>query len=106
MKTITHRELRNNSSRVLAEVRAGAIIAVTNHNELAAVLVPPSLNSYERLVAAGKVRVAHGDTVDLRAIERLPPTPSTPSTPSTLSPPSIPSPRSTGEILREVRGER
>jgi prevent-host-death family protein len=56
MRTISHRELRNNSTEVLRAVGAGETIAVTNHGEVAAVLFPPSLTPYERLVAAGKVR--------------------------------------------------
>lgn len=56
MRTITHREMRNNSSAVLKAVSAGETIEVTNHGEVAAVLVPPSLTAFERLDAAGKVR--------------------------------------------------
>ncbi|MGH3588747.1 MAG: type II toxin-antitoxin system Phd/YefM family antitoxin [Pseudonocardia sp.] len=41
MKTIQHRELRNNSSAVLRDVQAGETIAVTNHGEVVAMLVPP-----------------------------------------------------------------
>lgn len=40
-RTITHRELRNNSSRILEEVKGGATITVTNRGEITAVLVPP-----------------------------------------------------------------
>jgi prevent-host-death family protein len=58
MRTIPHRELRNNSSQILADVKNGEIIEVTNHGEVVAVLIPPAGTSYERLVAAGKVRVA------------------------------------------------
>lgn len=71
MRTISHRELRNNSAKVLAEVRSGEIIEVTNHGEPTAVLVPPSLSSYERLVAAGKIREpSSGVEVDLRGLRR------------------------------------
>ncbi|MHB8295112.1 MAG: type II toxin-antitoxin system Phd/YefM family antitoxin [Acidimicrobiales bacterium] len=71
VRRISHRELRNNSSRVLRDVVSGEIIEVTNNGELAAVLVPPVLTSYERLVAAGKVRLPE-DTreVDLRHLAR------------------------------------
>jgi prevent-host-death family protein len=72
MRTISHRELRNNSSEVLRAVSAGEIIEVTNHGEVAAVLVPPSLTRYERLVAAGKVRQPREERrVDLRKIRRV-----------------------------------
>ncbi|MHA6628368.1 type II toxin-antitoxin system Phd/YefM family antitoxin [Pseudonocardia sichuanensis] len=40
-RTIPHRELRNNSSAVLREVRAGETIEVTNNGEVVALLVPP-----------------------------------------------------------------
>lgn len=71
MRTINHRELRNNSADVLRAVSAGETIEVTNHGEVAAVLVPPSLTPYERLVAAGKVRLPRKDRhVDLRRIRR------------------------------------
>lgn len=58
MKSIAHRELRNNSSEILRRVAAGETIAVTNHGEVAAVLVPPALSELERLIQAGRVRLA------------------------------------------------
>jgi len=88
VRTISHRELRNNSSKVLRDVQAGEIIEVTTHGEVAAVLVPPPLTPYERLVAAGKVRPPTDRPFDLRCLRR--------ST-STLT---------TAEIIADVRGER
>lgn len=41
-KTIPHRELRNESSRVLREVEAGATFEITNHGAVVAILTPPS----------------------------------------------------------------
>lgn len=71
MRTIPHRELRNDSSRILEQVRNGETIEVTNHGEPVAVLVPPSMSSYDRLVASGRIRVASPDSaVDLRRIHR------------------------------------
>lgn len=71
MRTISHRELRNQSSEVLRAVRGGETIEVTNHGEVAAVLVPPTLGPFERLVAAGKVQEPRRDrVVDLRQIAR------------------------------------
>lgn len=58
MRTIPHRELRNNSSKVLAEVKAGETIAVTNHGEISAILVPPTTSKYDQMVAAGLVTPA------------------------------------------------
>jgi prevent-host-death family protein len=42
VRTIPHRELRNNSSEVLRAVQAGETIEVSNHGEVVAVLVPPA----------------------------------------------------------------
>lgn len=89
MRTINHRELRNNSSEVLRAVRSGETIEVTNHGEVAAVLMPPALTAYERLVAAGKVREPRSDLgVDLRTIRR------------------VHVPLSSSAIIADVRGDR
>jgi prevent-host-death family protein len=88
VRVITHRELRNNSSEVLRAVQAGEIIEVTNHGSAAAILVPPSLTPYERLVAAGKVREPGDRQVDLRRIPRTRPGPTT------------------AEIIADLRGDR
>ncbi|OHV03807.1 type II toxin-antitoxin system Phd/YefM family antitoxin [Mycobacterium talmoniae] len=58
MRKIAARELRNNSARVLDDVKKGQVIEVTNHGEVVAVLIPPAATAYERLVAAGQVRLA------------------------------------------------
>jgi prevent-host-death family protein len=85
---ITHRELRNNSSEVLRAVQGGEIIEVTNHGIAAAILVPPSLTRYERLLAAGKVRVTEDQHVDLRRIPR------------------VRQELTTAEIIADLRGDR
>ncbi len=87
-RTINHRQLRNSSSEVLRSVAAGEIIEVTNHGKVAAVLVPPSLTPYERLVAAGKVHLPSGRPVDLRNLHRS----------KTL--------RTSAQIIADVRGNR
>jgi prevent-host-death family protein len=86
MRTISHRELRNNSSEILRAVSAGETIEVTNHGQVAAVLVPPGLTVYERLVVAGKVREPQPGQVDLRNLTRAT------------------APVSSAEILTDVRG--
>lgn len=46
-RTIAHRELRNNSSAILQEVKAGETFTITNHGEPVAVLSPvgqPAVN--------------------------------------------------------------
>ncbi len=69
METIAHRELRNNSGKVLARVKAGETIAVTNHGEITAILVPPGTTEYDQMVAAGLVAPA-GSPGHARAIAR------------------------------------
>jgi prevent-host-death family protein len=58
VRRIPHRELRNNSSQILDDVKNGQIIEVTNHGEVVAVLLPPAATPYERLLAAGRVRIS------------------------------------------------
>lgn len=89
MRTISHRELRNNSSEILRAVSAGETIEVTNHGEVAAVLVPPALTVYERLVVAGKVREPSAERrVDLRNVPR------------------VAVPLSSEQIIADLRGDR
>ena len=40
-RTVPHRELRNDSGRILREAQTGETIAVTNRGEVVALLVPP-----------------------------------------------------------------
>ena len=42
MKSVTHREMRNNSGDILRAVAAGESVQVTNHGVLAAVISPPA----------------------------------------------------------------
>lgn len=55
-RTIPHRELRNNSSTVLREVQAGETVAITNHGEVVAVLVPPAGRRETLRVRRARVR--------------------------------------------------
>jgi prevent-host-death family protein len=55
MRTIPHRELRNQSSKILDEVSKGGVVEVTNHGEVVAVIVPPKRSRYDLLVAAGQI---------------------------------------------------
>ncbi|WP_026819095.1 type II toxin-antitoxin system Phd/YefM family antitoxin [Arthrobacter castelli] len=89
MSTIPHRELRNESSRILQRVKNGETIEVTNNGEIAATLVPPNASPFEMRVRAGRVRVAApAGTVDLVHLERAR------------------SDESTAEILADLRGDR
>lgn len=88
MATIPHRELRNHSSQILERVKNGETIDVTNNGQVAATLVPPGLSPFELLLLAGQVRPASGSPVDFRTLTR------------------VSSDVSTGEILRDLRGDR
>lgn len=87
MRTIPHRELRNNSSEILAAVKAGETIEVTNNGQVAAILGPPSMSRFDRLVAAGEITPATS-TEPLAGIRRVKAT------------------RSSAELLDEQRDER
>ena len=41
MRTVTHREMRNQSGDILRHVADGETIQVTNHGRVAALIVPP-----------------------------------------------------------------
>jgi prevent-host-death family protein len=87
MTTIPHRELRNNSSKILERVKNGETIDVTNNGEIAATLIPPSASPFERLLLSGNIRPAADHPVDFRTLTR------------------VKSDVGTGEILSELRGD-
>jgi prevent-host-death family protein len=87
METIPHRELRNQSSAVLARVRRGESFEVTNHGDVVAVIVPPAATPLERARRAGSVREARRGG-RFSAIQRIRLT------------------ASTAEILDDLRGDR
>jgi prevent-host-death family protein len=68
VRTIPHRELRNDSSKVLEEVRRGGVVEVTNHGQVVAILIPPGASRYDTLVRAGIVR----PPLDLSTFESIP----------------------------------
>ena len=53
-----HREMRNQSGDILRHVAAGETIQVTNHGQVAALIVPPGTDPLADLVSRGQVRVA------------------------------------------------
>ena len=87
VKTIAHRELRNNSSRVLDEVKNGEIIQVTNHGDVVAIMIPPGLSRYEVMKLAGAIREPLSDD-DFDSIPR------------------VVCDRSIAEVIDELRDER
>ncbi len=88
MTTIPHRELRNQSSKILERVKNGETIDVTNNGEVAATLIPPSASPFERLLRSGQVRPAADGPVDFLVLPR------------------VTSTADTAEILADLRGDR
>ncbi len=70
MRTVTHREMRNNSGEILRAVAAGEIVQVTNKGQLAAVISPPGGDTLARLQAQGQARPALRPITDLASIRR------------------------------------
>ena len=56
MTTISHHELRSQSSKILERVKNGETIDAVHNGEISATLVPPSASPFERLLRAGEVR--------------------------------------------------
>ena len=90
MKTISHRELRNDSARILREVQAGESMEITNHGEVVALLVPVPVDTRARLIRSGDLRPARSRP-DFGSVERVRPPAGMPSS---------------SEVLDDLRGER
>lgn len=59
------RELRQHASRYLALVRAGEVVEVTDRGRLVARIVPAAGDSWDELVAAGRVKPAEHDLLEV-----------------------------------------
>lgn len=70
MRTVTHREMRNQSGEILRHVANGETIQVTNNGQVAALIVPPGADALADLVSRGQVRVARSPASSLRSIGR------------------------------------
>lgn len=70
MRTVTHREMRNQSGDILRHVADGETIQVTNNGQVAALIVPPGTDPLADLVSRGQVRVARTTPSSLRSIVR------------------------------------
>ncbi len=86
MRTVTHREMRNNSGEILRAVAAGETVQVTNNGQVAAVISPPTGELLDRLIAQGQARPARRHLADLGTIRRRQST------------------RTSAEIVDDVRG--
>ncbi|MGW5054501.1 type II toxin-antitoxin system Phd/YefM family antitoxin [Actinokineospora sp. NPDC004072] len=88
--TVGMRELSHHTARVLALVKSGETVEVTERGKTVARIVPAADDRYSQLVAAGLIRQAQ----EPFRIDDLPePVPNLAD-------------RSTGELLREQRGDR
>jgi prevent-host-death family protein len=70
MRTVTHREMRNQSGDILRHVADGETIQVTNRGQVAALIVPPGTDPLTDLVSRGQVRMARTTPSSLRLIVR------------------------------------
>lgn len=70
MRSVTHREMRNNSGEILRAVAAGESVQVTNNGQVAAIISPPSGDSLTELVARGQARPARKPLASLQAVRR------------------------------------
>jgi prevent-host-death family protein len=82
-RTIPHRELRNNSSAILEEVRNGETFEVTNRGEPVAILSPPDRSPIDRLRVQPATRRGEFSRIE-----------------------GVPIEVSSTELLRDLRGER
>ena len=72
MRTVSHREMRNESGAILRAVAAGETVQVTNAGRIAAVISPPSSSALDELEARGALRPARRPTSDLAQVQRRP----------------------------------
>jgi prevent-host-death family protein len=70
MRTVTHREMRNQSGEILRQVANGETVQVTNNGQVAALIVPPDGDPLSDLASRGQVRVARRPLSSLRTVVR------------------------------------
>jgi antitoxin (DNA-binding transcriptional repressor) of toxin-antitoxin stability system len=70
MRTVTHREMRNDSGEILRLAANGETIQVTNHGQVVALIVPPGTSTFTELVSLGQVRLALRPPSTLQSIMR------------------------------------
>jgi len=73
MRTVTRREMRNNSVEILRRVEAGESLSVTNNGRIVALIVPPSADALAGLAQRDQLRPALRDITTLRTISRRAP---------------------------------
>ena len=70
MKTVTHRQMRNESGAILRAVAEGESFMVTNHGRAAAVISPPAKDPLAELTSQGALRPARRPIAVLSTIKR------------------------------------
>lgn len=70
MRTVSHREMRNQSGEILRAVAAGETVRVTNNGQVVADIVFPAADILVSLQAHGQLRQATEPLSALRAIKR------------------------------------
>ena len=70
MRSVSHREMRNESGQILRAVAAGESVLVTNNGQVAAVISPPPGDSIAGLVARGQARAPRQPLSDLASVRR------------------------------------
>lgn len=70
MRTVTHREMRNQSGEILRQVAVGETIQVTSRGRLVARIVPPGTDVLAELAAQGQVRPALRPISSLQSVVR------------------------------------
>lgn len=71
MRTVSHREMRNNSGEILRAVAAGETVQVTNNGRVAALIVPPPIDPLDELIERGRARAPLVSPTGFASIERV-----------------------------------
>ena len=71
VRTVSHREMRNNSGEILRAVAAGETVQVTNNGRVAALIVPPPSDPLDELIERGRARAALVPATGFAAIPRV-----------------------------------
>jgi prevent-host-death family protein len=75
-RTVGIRELKQNPSAVLAEVKNGEVVTITERGVPIARIVPAALSPLEEMIASGEVRVPNGKLSE--ALDQITPIPRAP----------------------------
>lgn len=71
MKTVTHREMRNQSGEILRRVASGESVQISNNGRLTAMIVPVGGSTLDGLIDRGEARPARTGVEALQSIERV-----------------------------------